>query len=131
MLVIGAKPGTVKDLGGNELRIGRHSDNDMVLPSKTVSQQHARIILQGDRHAIEDSGSTNGVYVNGVRVEPGSWLPLCHGDCIAMGDQLLLYRSAGEFVELSSGSGPSYDPARVAEEVDRLLNLVPELDRRG
>jgi predicted nucleic acid-binding Zn-ribbon protein len=49
-------------------RIGRGSDNEIVLDTKHVSRYHA-VLLAGPVHtAIEDLNSTNGVFVNGRRV---------------------------------------------------------------
>jgi DNA repair exonuclease SbcCD ATPase subunit len=49
-------------------RIGRGSDNELVLDTKHVSRYHA-VLLAGPTHTtIEDMNSTNGVFVNGKRV---------------------------------------------------------------
>lgn len=53
---------------GRRTRIGRGSDNELVLDTKHVSRYHA-VLLAGPAHtAIEDLNSTNGVFVNGKRV---------------------------------------------------------------
>lgn len=48
--------------------IGRHEDCDIVLPSASVSRQHARIFIDKGRCYVEDLGSSNGVVVDGQRV---------------------------------------------------------------
>ncbi len=48
--------------------VGRHEDCDIVLPSTSVSRQHARLYVEGGRCYIEDLGSSNGVVVDGQRV---------------------------------------------------------------
>lgn len=48
--------------------IGRLDDCDIVLPSTSVSRQHARIFIENGRCFIEDMGSANGVIVDGQRV---------------------------------------------------------------
>ena len=45
--------------------IGREEDCDIVLPSRQVSRNHARIRRSGGRHILEDLGSKNGTFVNG------------------------------------------------------------------
>ncbi|WP_376792710.1 FHA domain-containing protein [Thermoflexus sp.] len=50
-----------------------------------VSRRHARIFFQADRFYIEDLGSTNGTYLNGVRLEPYSPCPLGDGDELRLG----------------------------------------------
>jgi phosphoserine phosphatase RsbU/P len=51
-----------------EFILGRHMDSDLPLNSRDVSRRHARITLEGERHFIEDLGSSNGTYVNSKRV---------------------------------------------------------------
>jgi ABC-type multidrug transport system ATPase subunit/pSer/pThr/pTyr-binding forkhead associated (FHA) protein len=50
------------------LIIGRDASNDIVLEGLQISKKHARLILSGGQMVIEDLGSTNGTYVNGVRI---------------------------------------------------------------
>jgi len=53
---------------GRRTRIGRGSDNDLVLDTKHISRYHA-VFLAGPVHtSVEDLKSTNGVFVNGKRV---------------------------------------------------------------
>src|SRR5687768_7519071 len=47
--------------------IGRRCDNQLVLAHDSVSRQHAQIQRESGRWHIVDSGSANGVYVNGRR----------------------------------------------------------------
>ena len=58
---------------GRRTRIGRGSDNELVLDTKHISRYHA-VLLAGPVHtSIEDLNSTNGVFVNGKRVvAPGA-----------------------------------------------------------
>lgn len=50
-----------------------------------VSRRHARIFFQNDQFYIEDLGSTNGTYLNGVRLDPYSPRPLGEGDELRLG----------------------------------------------
>jgi hypothetical protein len=58
----------VIELGEGEVIIGRGPSCRIRLPSKDVSRTHARIFFRNDEYYIEDLGSTNGTYVNGIRV---------------------------------------------------------------
>jgi DNA-binding NtrC family response regulator len=56
--------------------VGRAWPADVVVPDLSLSRQHARIVLSGDRVHVEDLGSTNGTKVRGelikdAHVEPG------------------------------------------------------------
>jgi ABC-type multidrug transport system ATPase subunit/pSer/pThr/pTyr-binding forkhead associated (FHA) protein len=51
-----------------QLSVGRAQDNDLRLDGLQISNHHARFARQNGSVAIEDAGSTNGVYVNGERI---------------------------------------------------------------
>ena len=51
-----------------EFFIGRSPDVDLVLPAALVSRKHAHIFWTENGFAIEDLGSSNGTYLNGVRL---------------------------------------------------------------
>src|SRR3954469_5229896 len=49
--------------------IGRRSDCQIFVPDMRVSRQHARLWKTGESWEIEDLGSNNGTFVNGVKVQ--------------------------------------------------------------
>jgi hypothetical protein len=53
----------------NELLIGRVQGCDLLMVENTISAQHARIMKVGDRYEIEDLRSTNGTFVNGIKID--------------------------------------------------------------
>ncbi len=55
-------------LSKGELLIGRDSDNDVILTSPAVSRRHARIYMWDSQVFIEDLGSSNGIFVQGRRI---------------------------------------------------------------
>lgn len=52
----------------NEIMIGRNTENDIVIENLAVSKAHARIVNQDEAYFIEDLNSTNGTYLNKIRV---------------------------------------------------------------
>jgi DNA-binding SARP family transcriptional activator len=64
-------------------RIGRLSDNDIVLNDAKVSRNHAVIIDTGSSFVVTDLGSANGVHVQGQRVLPSA--TLADGDHVRIG----------------------------------------------
>ena len=56
-------------LADGEYIIGRRSDCQIFVPDMRVSRQHARLWQDGDAWQIEDLGSNNGTFVNGVKVQ--------------------------------------------------------------
>jgi pSer/pThr/pTyr-binding forkhead associated (FHA) protein len=87
--------GTERRLEG-ELTIGRDDTNTLVVPTKTVSRNHAAIVEQEGRWYVEDRGSYNGTFLNGTRVQPGSPVPLRHADRIGIGEETILFSAPTE-----------------------------------
>src|SRR4249919_1751924 len=67
--------------------LGRQSDSTICLESLAVSRHHARILKTDDRYFVEDLGSSNGTYLNGIRVT--GRLPLKEHDRLQLGPYLL------------------------------------------
>jgi hypothetical protein len=66
--------------------IGRGADCQLALDDPLVSRRHAAIRVAADESAVlEDLGSRNGVFLNGVRVEKVE--PLRDGDMVRIGSQ--------------------------------------------
>lgn len=65
--IIGGDPGKL-ELGENEVIIGRVPECDIQLSVENVSRKHGRILYVNEEYTIEDMGSTNGIYVNGIKV---------------------------------------------------------------
>lgn len=53
---------------GNNV-VGRSTECDIKIDSRGVSKRHAEIFAFEDRVVINDAGSANGIFVNGVRVK--------------------------------------------------------------
>jgi hypothetical protein len=86
MLVGGGKR-TV--LSGNRVLIGRSRDCDVTLDDPNVSRRHAELRREGGAWVVSDLGSTNGVKVNGHRVQQQ---PLTPGDEITVGLERLMFQ---------------------------------------
>lgn len=64
--------------------IGRGEENQVNLTGSFASHRHARIIFREGRFFLEDLGSTNGTYINGVRITDP--VILNDGDLIKVAD---------------------------------------------
>jgi pSer/pThr/pTyr-binding forkhead associated (FHA) protein len=53
---------------GSGLIVGRSAECGLRLTEGSPSRQHARLIVEGEELWVEDMGSTNGTFVNGVRI---------------------------------------------------------------
>ena len=69
-------------LSGSRLLIGRSRDCDITIDDPNVSRRHAELRNEDGRWVVADLGSTNGVKVNGRRVENSALEP---GDDIVLG----------------------------------------------
>jgi hypothetical protein len=65
--------------------IGRASENDLILSDGTVSSRHARLDAQSGVLTVTDVGSSNGTFLNGVRLQPHISAPLRAGDRLQLG----------------------------------------------
>jgi two-component system, cell cycle response regulator len=78
-----------------QITIGRGLDNDIVLPSDSVSRQHLRIERRDNALYAVDLASTNGSYVNDS-LSPVKEHRLMRGDLIKVGDNILKYLSGSD-----------------------------------
>jgi pSer/pThr/pTyr-binding forkhead associated (FHA) protein len=69
-------------LSGDQLTIGRSRECEVMLADPNISRQHAELRRDGSRWVIADLGSTNGIKVNGRRVDRAQLEP---GDRITLG----------------------------------------------
>ena len=72
---------------GNDVRfkVGRTSNNDVVIVDYTISKQHAVIIRRQNRFLISDQGATNGTTLNMKKLEPNTEHLLKGNDLLAFG----------------------------------------------
>ena len=70
------------NLTGDRIRLGRGSDNDIVLSDVSVSRYHAEIRREAAGWVIQDLKSTNGIELNRGPIEKA---PLQPGDRLGIG----------------------------------------------
>ncbi len=92
----------------NEVHMGRELDNTLRLPDPSISRHHCVIRRIGDGYEIQDLQSSNGVLVNGNRVQTS---PLRNGDRITLGQVQLTFQDprpdAGPTVAISREEVPA------------------------
>jgi hypothetical protein len=76
-------------LGASGAVLGRSRDCDVVVEDANVSRQHAEVRPSGGSWIVRDLGSTNGVKVNGRRIEGAQ--ALRPGDAIELGKSRLTF----------------------------------------
>jgi len=50
------------------VKIGRNKDNDIIIDDLTISNKHAIITNEGGEFFLQDIGSTNGIFVNDIKI---------------------------------------------------------------
>ena len=73
-----------------KITIGRESDNDVIVDNKLASRHHALIQKIKNEYFIKDQESTNGTFVNGIRIPAGKYVKLNPGDKITIGNMNLV-----------------------------------------
>ena len=111
LVIKGPEEGQVYQLEAEEVIIGRDTTCELCFEDRTLSRQHARIIINGENITIEDLGSVNGVLVNGVRLKSSD---LKVDDRLTLGNVELLLRPATDhtpqFERLSQPLPPGDEP---------------------
>ena len=77
--------GRAELLGSGGATLGRSRDADIVVDDPNVSRVHAEVRPSGGAWIVRDLGSTNGVKVNGRRLDPSRPQSLRGGDVIELG----------------------------------------------
>lgn len=120
----GPRPGQRFSLTRPPITIGREAGNDVAINDPQVSRRHASLTWDGRQFIIQDLGSANGTFVNGVRLTaPRALQP---GDVIGLGPTVLLGFQAALPVYAPPPPAPPY-PAYVPRPPARGLGraLVP------
>src|SRR3954447_6497013 len=79
------------------ITIGAMEDNDLVVSDDTVSRYHCRIVQEDTAYLLVDLGSTNGTFINRVRIKEGYLKPGC---TIGLGTTEVKFHAAEEKVEI-------------------------------
>lgn len=102
-------------LDQNVITIGTLHDNDIVLEDETVSRHHCRIIQEDDEYVAVDLQSTNGTFINGVRIREAYLAP---GLIVSVGNTQIQFNPVEEEVPVI----PS-ESERFGDIVGRSINM--------
>ncbi len=142
----GIEQGRIVELGTGTVShgtmgVGRVEGNDLVLPSDKVSKQHLQISWDRDKagrvvYRVEDLNSTNGVAVNGHRLQAGEKRILRHGDTVRASDHVLLFYHPRRASERNILESIKLDQEKIDAEVQAALAKLVDVEnvvlrRRG
>jgi adenylate cyclase len=112
---------------GYTWKVGRHEENDVVIPSEIVSRQHAMLQRSEDgTFYLIDMGSRNGSFVNGSRVSVPA--ALHDGDEISLGDTLITFHcDAGTASPAAAAAASSGNTTAAYFALNRTTVLVMDV----
>jgi hypothetical protein len=99
--------------------IGRGGDCQLALDDAMVSRKHAALHVHAGSAAIDDLGSRNGVFLNGIRIDKTE--PLRDGDLIRIGSQDLSFYENEDSHPLSSERA-----TRATRREMQIAEMVPD-----
>ncbi|MBK1851819.1 FHA domain-containing protein [Marinobacter sp. 1-4A] len=113
-----------------QLKMGRSAECDVVLDQGGASRQHAVLTPDPEGVWVEDSGSTNGTFVNGERIEQACLLK--EGDQLQVGQSIFTLFIKAPVVEqdpdatLLYGASADPDATLLHGDLDKEEAQVPE-----
>jgi pSer/pThr/pTyr-binding forkhead associated (FHA) protein len=108
--------------------IGRSPENALVVRDEGVSRYHARLLLENGSLWLQDAGSRNGVFVNGVRVTGHKALKV--GDSITIAQHSFELRWQDDLAAQDAAlAGASRPVQRGLEDLETVPD--PVVGRRG
>jgi DNA-binding NtrC family response regulator len=109
--------------------LGADETNDVVLGDSSVSRGHASILRRGDDYLVRDLGSTNGTFIDGVRVHEGYLRP---GATLRLGQVDVLFQPLEQRIEIVPSErdcfGDLVGTSRRMREIFAILERISETD---
>ena len=93
IILEGTRRGEVVRLNFEKAWFGRHQTCDFVIDGDGISRTHFVIVRNGEDYVLSDNKSTNGTFINQIRVIAGI---LRTGDRISAGDAVMMVRDVSE-----------------------------------
>lgn len=105
---------------GSPFTVGRRPSASLTISSPTVSSGHAELRTENGRLLVKDLGSTNGTFVNGVRVE--GEVEVSSGDLVQFAEIVFRVTLDAGAVNTKTIAGDSSDRALALIQFDKLMS---------
>ncbi|MDA7979669.1 MAG: ATP-binding protein [Pirellulales bacterium] len=123
-IIHGPNQGSRCELDETPLTIGRDASNHLHLGDPQISRFHARIKPVDGIYLLEDRASSNGTYINGLRVAEHE---LSAGDQIQLGDTVLEFSDTS----LATGRQSARDRIQIVPKADAEESRIVQTIRPG
>ncbi|MER2563161.1 MAG: sigma 54-interacting transcriptional regulator [Myxococcaceae bacterium] len=90
-------------------QVGAHAGAEVQLADATVSRFHCEVLIEGQRALVKDLGSTNGTFIDGVRIKEAY---LKHGSVLGVGNSKLRFELDEKVSALPVSQEPTFGPLR-------------------
>ena len=125
VVIEGPSKGKKLDLNRPATRIGKRENNELVVEDKTVSRNHLEIVQAEDSYQLKDLESTNGTFINELRVKEAYLSP---GDVIRIGNTRIEFVAFDEKVQIEPSTknefGPLTGRSRKMRQIFGLLERI-------
>ena len=113
-------------LQSETIALGRSSGNDLVVDRNGVSRYHAKLTITGGQTTLTDLEPVNGVYVDGLRMNPSEERDLRGGEEIQIADVRMVYHPP--MIPDETAPSPIADTTRQIETDNLLVQVTgPEM----
>ncbi|MBN2712343.1 MAG: Flp pilus assembly complex ATPase component TadA, partial [Planctomycetes bacterium] len=76
-------------IDGKVFSIGKSGENHLVLDQTAISRRHCRIEVHGNALMVRDTGSRNGTFIDGRRLDPQVPVPFDENSILQAGDYII------------------------------------------
>ena len=112
-----------------EVRIGRASDNDLVINDFGVSRHHAKVMVENGQCFVMDLQSRNGTRVNNIVV---TRRPLDDGDEISLGKFTIKFsKTSEEHVQIDETKDNLSNPGTFIRPISDIRKIIPDAALSG
>lgn len=104
LVVISGKPlGKSFHLTDEKMVLGRDLTAEISIGETAISRRHTEFYLSPTGVQVKDLGSTNGTFINDVKIPKDTYQPLNDGDLVRCGSTLLKFLKEGKIENLHYG----------------------------
>lgn len=104
LVVISGKPlGKSFFITKETMILGRELGADLTIPETSISRRHTEFVMSPQGITVKDLGSTNGTFVNDVKIEGSTTQTLKDNDLVRCGNTILKFLKEGKIENLHYG----------------------------